>query len=165
MGSKRKDKFVIHAVDINTIPLHAVLDLIQDSIARQSKDDLSILAGGLIYDKETNTKWHRFEFKVIKDLNSIPMADNGHEDLVVKLGRALLRNTYTIKDDHEQIDLIFSNAKVVPEKYMMVTLFGESIGQSKDDNVLCIAALLGVWNEKGLYITHMSVSDQVFFQG
>ena len=159
METDQKKIFKIPPDDVNEIPLKDVVELIQDKIPEQSKIDLTILASGLVKDQVTNTVRHRFEFKVCKDLNSIVKGQDGAEHSIVTLGKLLLNNTYKDKDDQEQIEKIFKLALSVPEKYMMVTLIGEAIANKE---ILCVAVLLGIWSEKGLYITHLSVSDQFF---
>lgn len=159
MGSKRKDFFVIPPDDVTIIPLQEVLDIVQDLIPERSRIDLSVLAAGLITDQDTNCKRHRFQFKVIRDLYSLRDATEGSDYLAVQLGKALLRNTYD-GDVKLQIDETFKSALESPDKYMMVTLFGECL--AKKDDTICIAALLGIWTDKGLYITYLSVSDQIF---
>lgn len=151
--------FKILPVDVNEIPLQDIVDLIKDSIPEEKKRDLTIVASGMIKDQTTNASRHRFEFKVIKDLNSVLTPQNGEEHLIVSLGKVLLNNTYNDKNDQEHIEDIFKLALSVPNKYIMVTLIGEAIAKK---DILCIAALLGIRNGKGLYITHLAVSDQVF---
>ena len=160
--SQNSDKqFLISPTDVNVIPLHEFLSFIQDSIPEKSREDLTALAAGMITDQSTHEKRHRFQFKVVRDLH--PCLHNESEDsggLVVQLGKDLLRNSY-VSEFHDELNRMFEFAKMEPEKFMMVTLIGECVAR-KDKNYLCVAALLGVWNDKGLYITHMSVSDQIF---
>jgi hypothetical protein len=160
--SQNSDKqFLISPTDVNVIPLHEFLSFIQDSIPEKSREDLTALAAGMITDQSTHEKRHRFLFKVVRDLH--PTLQNESEEsgrLVVQLGKALLRNSY-VSEFHDELNRMFEFAKMEPEKFMMVMLIGECVAR-KDKDYLCVAALLGVWNDKGLYITHMSVSDQIF---
>ncbi len=88
----------------------------------------------------------------------------------MQLGKALLKNTFggdvkstSESDVSKHVEEMFESAMEVTDKCMMVTLFGECIGSKKEE--MCVAALLGIWDYKGLYITHMAVTDQVFSVG
>ena len=160
MLTRENDRFLILPDNVNVIPLQEVLEVNQGEVPKKSSDALSKLASGFINEADTNVKRHRFNFKVVRDVNACLQSDaNESEKMVVQLGKALLKNTFK-GDVKKHVEEMFESAMEVADKYMMVTLFGEYIGSKKEE--MCVAALLGIWDSNGLYITHMAVTDQFF---